>query len=697
MSRYVYLEHLSSTESMQARNRLGAETYTFDGSGGVATLDYSAATCTLDTTGGGWAGFVTLFKGRTGNVRNVNAAEMYGSLLESAYQGTLVAFRVYCNGTAGKTIKIRIENDTGTWLQNADVVLAGGQETINFALSSSYPNMNRIVIEAGADSSLIVTAIELDIDDHVFSNSYEQISFDCFTGMLRLFEEDTNRVLDTNAFDYGERYTTAMGGALAMMLYMAVERGWVSLATAQVKAAALINQMLAAPNVGGWMAHFLKAAALTADGSEYATVDTAIGIISADIAARGLGLTAEAAAVAARIQSLDYSATDFIHGTQNRLSHGYDNDGVTVVPYYWDYWGAEDAITQIVYWMKEPNAPAFSVPRDPPSWNGVGAWQEMGALWFANLGVHDMQDAWGVNWKTARIDLRTEQKAVHPTATLYGYSEAEIRRSETTTEYWAFGSGGDQGAAVTTDGGGYGPWVTPSFLLMNASSDPVNALVDVNEAKFQALTRPYGVAESAKLDVGTDSTVSVHWRQSSLRLFFCSVGAYHAALQTEIPSPVNPIFATAASGLLGAAANQYAPVIGGGLPVGDKIAIDTSPERSVIMSNSTEHIGDAFRCYATLVTRRRDTNVVEVFNLVTGGVTALSAALVFDPTGEELIDKPSVNSLPADWVNGQVYVEFTSEELGLLNLRRGYYRVRWTATIDGQPETWVGQRFLAAL
>ncbi len=694
MSRFVYLEKFSSTESMQGLNRLGGGTSVFSGSGGVATYDAGTATCTLDTLADGFAGLVTTFKGRTGNPHNLDSNKMYGPLVETAYQGTLNSIRIHCTGTAAKEIKIRIEDGSGGWLHSATEVLSGGIEIIDFVISSPLVGMNRVVVEAGYLSLLTVQAIELEITDHVFTNTYEQVSFDCFMGLLRLYNESTNRVCDTSAFDYDELNATALGGALAMMLYMGVERGWVSQVNAEGTGAALVTEMLSAPNINGWFAHFTKAGGVVANGSEYSTIDTAIGLVSADIAMRGLGCTAEAAAVAARIQALGYSDPNFIHPTLSRVSHGYANDGVTVLNYHWDQWGAESALIQILYWMQFPEEPAFNIVQDPPSWDGVGFTTEMTALWFRNFGVEDVLDHAGINWRIERQLLRAEQKAV-TTNTLYGYSEAEVRISDSQTAYRAFGSGGDQGVPIILDTGGNGPWVTPSYPLMSASSDLASVLTDIQEPKFQSLTRIYGVAESAWVDTPTNTTVSVHWVLSSLRLFFCSVGAYHAALLSEEPVAADPIYLTAAAGVLGVTANTYAPVVGIAPPVGAFIAVDTSIQRIVEMTNSKQVIGNAWACSATLQTRKTNSSLRSIFNLITGNVTALNASLVYDATDEVLTTQASINATPADWTQGEVFVEFESATLNALNLRTGYYHVMWTATIDDEPYSWVGESFLA--
>ncbi len=554
MTRTVVLESFVQTESLAQKNKLGGETVSFDGAGGSTSLDYLSGYASLDSTGGGWAGFFCTFKGKASNPFNLHSNKMYGPLLATAYQASLVSVQVEVTGLAGMPLTIRIENGVGTHLQTVSPTLSGGTETLSLVISGTLTDMNRVVIVAeNGLTNVNVLSITLELSDHVFAHTFEQLSFDAFCGMAKLYNPTTHRVTDTSNHDYDELSSTAMGGTFALMLLAAKDRGWVEETTAQTTAALLIDAMLATVHVGGWFAHFTKAGGVIADGSEYSTVDTAIGLLSGIVAAEGLGLSSQQAALLARINTLDYSDNDFIHSTLNRVTHGYENDGVTVKNSYWDYWGSESAFVQLLYWMQETESTAFNINQTPPSWNGTGFVTEMAALLFEALGSTDETDEFGNTWKTVRQNLKAEQSSLAGLS-VYGYSEMEVLRNTTTTEYKAFGSGGNQ-TPVTTDADGNGHWATPSYMLMVSSVDPAGVLTEVQTAKFQSLARPYGVAESAMLNSGTNTIERRYWLLSAIRLFFSCVGAYHGLIASE--GGTDALYAASTLGTLGDALDKY--------------------------------------------------------------------------------------------------------------------------------------------
>lgn len=277
--------------------------------------------------------------------------------------------------------------------------------------------------------------------------------------------------------------------------------------------------LLTLPRAGGFLPHFTHRGG---DGNptihpstEFSTVDTAITLHALHLASKVLGLRDVQRSVMIAIREIDFDAVTDIDGW---VSHGFETDGVTLIPHRWRDWGGETALVLAMEAMQPSRTPRARMENNGKVFRGIGFISEIQSLFYPDFDRED-PDKFGVGWHTVRADLLTRQRSYFvdqwpdsPAARsgLFGVSAGEI---------------GMPAAGYTANGVDMPGvrWMHPHAMIMGlAQSGGDTYRTGLERLANHGFLFPWGLPENIEVGLRLHNPM-----QGSLNASFEVLAAYH--------------------------------------------------------------------------------------------------------------------------------------------------------------------------
>lgn len=457
-----------------------------------------------------------------------------------AYQAAIRAYQITLRGSGN--FKIEVKSAGNIRLAQWDLQVSSTSDvTINRNIPSGLGAVKFFNLVLESPGEIVVDRVTFTTEIPSLSPLRRAALFS-LGKLLRCHDAATGRVRDRANWPLGDFDSTPASGFVAFAAACAADLSFLSAPAAAGMASQAIAAFLAAPEhaPSHWKCHW-STAGLISPNTEYSTVDTTLGALSALQAAQALGLTSELTAVRAYVDSLNYAV---VTNGSNQLSHGLDQAGA-MIPYAWTEFGGETSAAHLLRFYQNPAAAALSATHTPPVYAGRGFIAEMAALWASQFGSPGSPvDAWGVHWYTMRVQMFADQLAFRLGDSYYGASAAEIIDLIGETIYVNAGVGTPSDAAVDTVAGYSGPWTMPHYAGMAASLNIPAAEAFIAQLEADGLLQALiGFPDSILLGSGGSSVSRYHSVQIALNAFFEFAGLYHAICLQEGRTDV--IYATA--------------------------------------------------------------------------------------------------------------------------------------------------------
>jgi hypothetical protein len=263
--------------------------------------------------------------------------------------------------------------------------------------------------------------------------------------------------------------------------------------------------------------------------TEYSTVDTAIYTQSMLLAARMLGESRVEQEVLEQLRSIEF---DLMRLPDGHLSHGFADDGVTLLPHGWQDWGGESALVMLMEGIANPQHRPPPMRAPGKAWQGTGFITELQSLFHPDFDSDEPDSHDGVRWLSVRRAMLGAQRAYIPKRWpgslaaregIYGLSAGENKA----------GNGYYVGGVDLPDQ----RLIHPHYILMSASMHPrpseVYALLQRMEKA--GYFPPWGMVEN--LDVDARDYLPM---EGSLNAGFEALGAYHLFARSRgIPDAIH--------------------------------------------------------------------------------------------------------------------------------------------------------------
>ena len=457
--------------------------------------------------------------------------QLLGPYVRAEYQPRITGVELdIVDGSGNLTVELK--NVNGEVLHHRLFSLAGGPQTLAFEVApvAGLKELDWLVVGEGhaiADEVRFVTEVPeyADLAEKVFLFSYGHLS-QCYDPVSGLVGDRARWPVE----DYAAVPATGM---FALATAIASELGYVEGADASDIVRQAKNAMLALPRYHGLLPHFITNGDIT-PGTEWSTVDTAIGVVSLILACQEMG--EDASGLEEIIRNVDWS--DLSGSASHSISHGYDYSG-NKLDDRWDVFGSEAFLVAVAYAAGTGDSDVRLDEYDsPPTWDGSGFNDEQASLFFPM----DSMDRWGNDWAMYRQEAARKQidyfsDHVYGTKGLFGLSASDVPEPWMVDEdqaYGFWGVGGHNGQP--NDGSeiaGY-PIIAPHYAAMIAAEHPeeFNSLFQ-QIVETEGVFTPLNNVES--LGYGDDGIL--HWSslKGSLNLSYQTVGLGRA-LSTDFLS-----------------------------------------------------------------------------------------------------------------------------------------------------------------
>ena len=263
-------------------------------------------------------------------------------------------------------------------------------------------------------------------------------------------------------------------------------------------------------------------------GTEYSTVDTAIYAQSMLLAAIMLDVPSVAEDIVLQLQAIEFN---LLHLPGGELSHGLNEDGITLLPHGWQDWGGETALVMLMEGIADPDHRPPPMRTPGKAWQGTGFITELQSLFHPDFDsdVPDAHD--GVRWLSVRRSMLGAQRAYIPKRWpqshaarngIYGLSAGENQA----------GNGYYVGGVDLPDQ----KLIHPHYILMSSTLNPQTAetyelLERMEKASYFP---PWGMVENLNVDGRSYLPM-----EGSLNAGFEALSAYHLfAKHRQIPDAI---------------------------------------------------------------------------------------------------------------------------------------------------------------
>lgn len=356
-------------------------------------------------------------------------------------------------------------------------------------------------------------------DAHAFLTSYAKIA--------RCYSLDTGFVRDRAHIEEGAFESVSATGMYVLASAAAAQEvaGVVSKDYARWVLARTNEAVRKLKTARGLLPHFVRRqdhAYQIHPGTEYSTVDTAIYLQSMLLAALMLDQPAIAAQIVDQARRIDF---DLMRLPDGHLSHGYEDDGITLLPHGWQDWGGETTLVMLMEGMADPDHRPPPMRTPGRAWQGTGFIPELQSLFHPDFDSDEPDAHDGVRWLSVRRAMLGAQRAYipkhwpHSTAArdgIYGLSAGENRH----------GNGYHVGGVDLPDQ----KLIHPHYILMSATlrSKPAELFSLFDRMEKAGYFPPWGLVEN--LDVEGRGYLPM---EGALNAGFEALGAYHLLAKTS--------------------------------------------------------------------------------------------------------------------------------------------------------------------
>ncbi|MFD2257802.1 hypothetical protein ACFSSA_14060 [Luteolibacter algae] len=252
-------------------------------------------------------------------------------------------------------------------------------------------------------------------------------------------------------------------------------------------------------------------------GTEFSTVDTAISLQALLLATEILGRTDLQEEVGGMIADLDFpGATD----TDGWITHGFLDDGHTMLAGRWRDWGGETALVLALQAMTPGGKSAIpKMTNSGEVYRGVGFIAEIQSLLYPDFDKTDKDLISSISWPEARKALLADQIAY------FQQSAPETSAAKQGVFGVSAGEAGMPGAGYTANGTEVigVRWIHPHYMLMGLALSG-GELYHAGLERLDAIGMlyPLGLPENTEVDLRLHNPM-----QGSLNASFETLAAYH--------------------------------------------------------------------------------------------------------------------------------------------------------------------------
>jgi hypothetical protein len=246
------------------------------------------------------------------------------------------------------------------------------------------------------------------------------------------------------------------------------------------------------------------------------------------LAALMLHMPEVAEEIVGQLQRIEY---DLMRLPDGHLSHGFADDGITLLPHGWQDWGGETALVMLMEGIADPQHRPPPMRTPGKAWQGTGFIPELQSLFHPDFDsdAPDLHD--GVRWLSVRRAMLGAQRAYLPKRWpqsqaarhgIYGLSAGENQA----------GNGYHVGGVELPDQ----KLVHPHYILMSATLHPQPAEIYDLFGRMEKASYfpPWGMVEN--LDVEGRSYLPM---EGSLNAGFEALSAYHLfAKHRKLPDAI---------------------------------------------------------------------------------------------------------------------------------------------------------------
>jgi hypothetical protein len=270
----------------------------------------------------------------------------------------------------------------------------------------------------------------------------------------------------------------------------------------------------------GWLPHFTTrtegGVAAIAPGTEFSTVDTAIALQSLLLATQILHADDLRHDVVRMISAVDYDA---VTDPEGWIFHGFQDDGITLLPATWQDWGGETALILTMEAMMPNRLPKGRMQPGGQPYRGVGFIAEIQSLFYPDFDRPEPDRISGISWPMVRRKLLMEQMS-YPKQCL-----PESTASRAGIFGLSAGETGMPGAGYTANGVEVMGvrWLHPHYMMMGlALSAPELYAQGLRDLNANSFLFALGLPENMEVDFRFHNPM-----QGSLNAAFEALSAYH--------------------------------------------------------------------------------------------------------------------------------------------------------------------------
>ena len=504
-------------ETLWYYNRMGGDRGQLDGwwdpgcscsypGGGHVVWGQGVVTAAITQTQGSeaWVGVWTSFNHVITENVPLNFSAIFPEQILPAYQGSVSGLRLTILDGSGQ-LQVELQDPDLSPVWSETINLSGGPQTLFFdnLPTGDVRNLNWLVKGQVADFvvmdrvELEVTMPELTTAERAFLWSYGMLlaNWDAASGLTR----------DRASFPTGDFDNVSASGLQAAAAVQAWKLGMISEASAVQIVSQTTDSLLSVPDCHGLWPHFVTEGQITGN-TEFSSVDTVIAMVALLAANEALGIEDGANAVAQALQQIEWN---LLLTADNRISHGFDTDCTSPLPYTWYDFGTETWLANFGY--VAATGEVADMDTTPPTHNGSGFIDELAWLFMPAPN----QDRWGIRWNDYReeaVDGQIEYyrqwpdplpphlPKPHPcyAPDLFGLSAAEVPDPSAVPPadiYQAFGVGGEAPPNDGTELLGHAVLI-PHYPAMISALRPQAAITFWNWLESQDLFTPLNNVES---------------------------------------------------------------------------------------------------------------------------------------------------------------------------------------------------------
>ncbi len=381
--------------------------------------------------------------------------------------------------------------------------------------------------------------------------SLEEWAFRISLGKLRRCHDiESGLTRDRGHTPTGEFESIASTGFHALASALAFSEGIIDKQKATLEVSKTLTALQSLPTAAGFFPHFVHSGkdgrTTIVPGTEFSTVDTAIALQSLLLATQILELPELNQQAVAMIARLNFDAVTDAEGW---ISHGFLDDGKTLLTSAWRDWGGETALVLALEAMIPDRQPRGKMIPSGEPYRGVGFIAEIQSLFYPDFDRKDPDLVSSVSWPDIRKKLLVGQTS---------YLKNHWPNSAA-AQSGIFGlSGGESGMP----GAGYTAngievmgvrWIHPHYMMMGlALSNPEQYAKGLSALDAKQFLYPFGLPENIEADLRLHNPM-----QGSLNAGFEAISAYHGWKKRNNPDNVIDVASKSHPLLRKAAARFY--------------------------------------------------------------------------------------------------------------------------------------------